>query len=62
MVGDSLATDVAGGHEAGMFTIWLAPEGTENGAGEAGAGLTVRSLVELRDRWRGAGGDTRPRA
>jgi 4-nitrophenyl phosphatase len=57
MVGDSLASDVAGGHAAGMFTIWLDPEGTDDDAGELRAGLTVRSLVELRDRWRRASGN-----
>ena len=50
MVGDSLATDIAGGRAAGMFTVWLdaAGEGTEPGQ----ADLTVRSLVELREAWR----------
>ena len=28
MVGDSTASDIAGGKAAGMFTIWLDPEGT----------------------------------
>jgi len=49
MVGDSLATDIAGGRAAGMFTVWLdaAGEGPEPGQ----ADLTVRSLVELREIW-----------
>jgi FMN phosphatase YigB (HAD superfamily) len=51
MVGDSVATDVAGGREAGMFTIWLDAAGDGGAAG--GPDLTVRSLPELRERWRG---------
>lgn len=49
MVGDSLATDVAGGRAAGMFTVWLDPSG--DGGGEGRAHLTVRSLDELRELW-----------
>jgi HAD superfamily hydrolase (TIGR01450 family) len=49
MVGDSLETDVAGGHGVGMFTIWLEPE--RNSHGEGRADLVIRSLVESRDRW-----------
>lgn len=52
MVGDGLATDIAGGRAAGMFTIWL------DAAGEGGepreADLTVRSLPELLEVWRRA--------
>ncbi|MGH7263493.1 MAG: HAD hydrolase-like protein, partial [Candidatus Rokuibacteriota bacterium] len=51
MVGDSVATDVAGGRGAGMFTVWLDASGDGGEAG--GADLTVRSLHELRERWRG---------
>lgn len=51
MVGDSLATDVAGGRAAGMFTVWVDPGG-ENRAGRAH--LTVRSLAELLELWRQA--------
>lgn len=54
MVGDSLATDVAGGRGAGMFTVWLDPAG--DGDGEGRADLTVRSLEELRELWAGSGG------
>jgi 4-nitrophenyl phosphatase len=54
MVGDSLETDVAGGRAAGMFTIWLDPDG--HGSGEPHADLVVRSLIELRERWRQSGG------
>jgi HAD superfamily hydrolase (TIGR01450 family) len=49
MVGDSLATDVAGGRSAGLFTVWLDAPG--DGDGEGRADLTVRSLGELRDLW-----------
>ena len=49
MVGDSLATDVAGGRGAGMFAVWLDAAG--DGDGEGRADLTVRSLGELRDLW-----------
>jgi HAD superfamily hydrolase (TIGR01450 family) len=54
MVGDSLATDVAGGRAAGMFTIWLDAAG--EGDGEGRADLTVRSLGELLDLWQAARG------
>jgi HAD superfamily hydrolase (TIGR01450 family) len=50
MVGDSLATDVAGGRGAGMFSVWIDADG--QGDGEGQASLTVRSLVELRAMWR----------
>jgi HAD superfamily hydrolase (TIGR01450 family) len=49
MVGDSLATDVAGGRGAGLFTVWLDAAG--DGDGEGRADLTVRSLDELRELW-----------
>jgi HAD superfamily hydrolase (TIGR01450 family) len=51
MVGDSLATDVAGGRAAGMHAVWVG--GSADGAAEGAADLTVRSLVELLARWRG---------
>lgn len=52
MVGDSLATDVAGGRAAGMFTVWLDPtqEGCD-GRADGRASLTVRSLEELFELW-----------
>ncbi len=49
MVGDSLGTDVVGGRGAGMFTIWVEPEG--NCDGEGRADLVIRSLDELRELW-----------
>jgi 4-nitrophenyl phosphatase len=49
MVGDSLSTDIAGGRSAGMFTIWVDPEGSADAEGRAD--LVVRSLEELRDLW-----------
>jgi HAD superfamily hydrolase (TIGR01450 family) len=49
MVGDSLSTDVAGGRGAGMFTIWVDPEGSGDPDGRAD--LVVRSLHQLRDLW-----------
>jgi 4-nitrophenyl phosphatase len=52
MVGDGLATDVAGGRAAGMFTVWLDPAGARDGAGPAD--MVVRSLVELLEAWRAA--------
>jgi 4-nitrophenyl phosphatase len=54
MVGDSLATDVAGGREAGMATVWLVADGERPPAGAAD--LTVRSLGELHALWTGPGG------
>ncbi len=54
MVGDSLATDVAGGRGVGMFTVWV--DATGDGDGEDRASLTVRSLEELLDLWRKSGG------
>jgi HAD superfamily hydrolase (TIGR01450 family) len=50
MVGDSLATDVAGGRDAGMFSVWIDADGRGDGAGQAS--LTVRSLGELQEAWR----------
>jgi HAD superfamily hydrolase (TIGR01450 family) len=49
MVGDSLATDIAGGRDAGMFTVWIDPSG--EGEGEGRASMTVRSLEELLELW-----------
>jgi 4-nitrophenyl phosphatase len=47
MVGDSLATDIDGGRDLGMFTVWVDPSGEGDGQGRAS--LTVRSLAELAD-------------
>ena len=49
MVGDSLATDIAGGRDMGMFTVWVDASG--DGDGEGRADLTVRSLEELLELW-----------
>lgn len=54
MVGDSLATDVAGGRGVGMHTVWLDPAGDRHEPGRAS--LTVRSLVELLELWNGTRG------
>lgn len=50
MVGDSLATDVAGGRAAGMVTVWVDAAG---GGPAGGADLVVRNLEDLLARWRG---------
>lgn len=52
MVGDSTASDIAGGKAAGMFTIWLDPEGTAGPPDSVD--LKVRDLTELRQLWRQA--------
>lgn len=49
MVGDSLATDIRGGLEAGMVTIWLAPP--EASPGALAPHLRVASFEELAARW-----------
>ena len=54
MVGDSLATDVAGGRGMGMFSVWIDADGQGEGAGQAS--LTVRSLGELLEAWRNSRG------
>jgi len=54
MVGDSLATDVAGGRAAGMATVWVDGSGARRGQGDAT--VTVRDLVELRELWGGVRG------
>jgi 4-nitrophenyl phosphatase len=45
MVGDSITSDIAGGKAAGMFTIWIEPEG--NSSSPDSVDLKVRSLPEL---------------
>jgi 4-nitrophenyl phosphatase len=52
MVGDGLATDVAGGRAAGMFTVWLDPAGERHEP--TPADVVVRSLAELLALWRDA--------
>jgi 4-nitrophenyl phosphatase len=44
MVGDSLASDMAGGRGVGMRTVYYAPEGPD---GADAADVTVRSFAEL---------------
>jgi HAD superfamily hydrolase (TIGR01450 family) len=53
MVGDGLATDVAGGRAAGMVTVWVDPAGGPDESGQAD--LVVGDLAELLKVWRGAG-------
>ena len=50
MVGDSTASDIAGGRAAGMFTIWLDPE--DNDSQPDCVDLKVRDLPELHQLWR----------
>jgi 4-nitrophenyl phosphatase len=54
MVGDSTASDIAGGRAAGMFTIWLDPD--HRGEPPEDVDLHVRDLDELRRLWRRARG------
>jgi FMN phosphatase YigB (HAD superfamily) len=59
MVGDSTASDIAGGRAAGMFTIWIDQPGTQPQPDSVD--LRVRSLPELHQLWRQAR-DERPAA
>jgi HAD superfamily hydrolase (TIGR01450 family) len=52
MVGDSTASDIAGGRAAGMFTIWMNPE--QQGPMPSSVDLRVRDLDELHRAWRAA--------
>jgi HAD superfamily hydrolase (TIGR01450 family) len=52
MVGDSTVSDIAGGRAAGMFTIWLDPDG--NDSQPDNVDLKVRDLPELHQLWRQA--------
>jgi HAD superfamily hydrolase (TIGR01450 family) len=52
MVGDSTASDIAGGRAAGMFTIWLDPEADDPRPDTAD--LKVRDLTELHRLWKQA--------
>ncbi len=54
MVGDTASSDIAGGHAAGMKTIWLHPASDQHE--HTRADLTVRSLVELLELWQGVRG------
>ena len=49
MVGDSLASDIQGGCNAGMQTCWFNPSAAANGTAIAPT-FEVASLLELRDR------------
>jgi 4-nitrophenyl phosphatase len=50
MVGDSLASDIAGGRAVGMVTIWINPAGPEDS--NDSADITVRDLPELMMLWK----------
>ena len=50
MVGDSLATDIAGGRAAGMRTVWIDATGECREPGQAD--VVVGSLVDLVESWR----------
>jgi 4-nitrophenyl phosphatase len=52
MVGDSTASDIRGGRAAGMFTIWLSPEGDVNPPDSVD--LEVKDLAELHRLWQDA--------
>jgi 4-nitrophenyl phosphatase len=52
MVGDSVASDIAGGRKAGMFTIWLKPD--HRGAVPDCVDLLVGDLGELHRMWHAA--------
>lgn len=45
MVGDSLTSDILGGKNAGLMTVWVNPEGKE--CGEIRPDYEIRSLSEL---------------
>lgn len=59
MVGDSLETDIAGGRDAGMATVWVAPEGERRRPPEGErrrppeVPVVVRDLRELLEVWNG---------
>jgi 4-nitrophenyl phosphatase len=50
MVGDNLPSDIAGGRSAGMFTVWIDPDG--QGSSPPEADLKVSGLIELLRLWR----------
>jgi HAD superfamily hydrolase (TIGR01450 family) len=56
MIGDSQSSDIKGGREAGMFTVWLDPE--NNDSKPDFADLKVRDLRELHQLWREARNET----
>lgn len=49
IVGDTVASDIAGGRAAGMVTIWINPSGKPHHSLQAD--VVVRSLVELHELW-----------
>ncbi len=49
MVGDSLASDIAGGRAAGMFTIWINASKQDSSVNHAD--MTIQSLDELHQIW-----------
>jgi 4-nitrophenyl phosphatase len=57
MVGDSTASDIAGGRAAGMFTIWLDPN--QGDPQPASADIKVRDIAALRELWRQARSQSR---
>jgi 4-nitrophenyl phosphatase len=52
MVGDSTASDIAGGRAAGMFTIWLDPNNDDQEL--ASVDMKVRDVAALHKLWRQA--------
>ena len=46
MVGDSLTSDIRGGSNAGLRTVWFNPHGKEPRA-DIRPGYTIRALSEL---------------
>jgi HAD superfamily hydrolase (TIGR01450 family) len=52
MIGDSQSSDIKGGREAGMFTVWLDPENDD--PKPDCADLKVRDLPELHQLWQQA--------
>lgn len=52
MIGDSQSSDIKGGRDAGMFTVWLDPE--NDTPKPDSADLKVRDLRELHELWRQA--------
>ena len=49
LVGDSLTTDIAGGSNAGIDTVWYNPAGEARGEGDAFPTYEVKTLSEIPD-------------
>ena len=47
IIGDSLTSDIKGGHDAGILTIWYAPHGEEPAPDVAQPDHILRTLVDL---------------